>query len=44
MNMQSTNTLAAENDVTATDYGQATSDMSKYPDPEPDRHRGSVAG
>ena len=22
--------LAAENDVTATDYGQATSDMSKY--------------
>jgi flagellin len=27
---QSTNTLAAENDVTATDYGQATSDMSKY--------------
>ncbi len=30
MTMQSTNTLAAENDVTATDYGQATSDMSKY--------------
>jgi flagellin len=27
---QSTNTLSAENDVTATDYGQATSDMSKY--------------
>ena len=27
---QSTNTLAAQNDVTATDYGQATSDMSKY--------------
>ena len=27
---QSTNTLAAENDVTATDYGQATSDMSKF--------------
>jgi len=30
MTMQSTNTLSAENDVTATDYGQATSDMSKY--------------
>ena len=30
MSMESTNTLAAENDVTATDYGQATSDMSKY--------------
>jgi flagellin len=30
MSMQSTNTLAAMNDVTATDYGQATSDMSKY--------------
>ncbi|HEY2467376.1 MAG TPA: flagellin [Terracidiphilus sp.] len=30
MTMQSTNTLAAENDVTATDYGQATSDMSKF--------------
>lgn len=30
MSTQSTNTLAAENDVTATDYGQATSDMSKY--------------
>ncbi|WP_204101324.1 flagellin [Occallatibacter savannae] len=30
MTTQSTNTLAAENDVTATDYGQATSDMSKY--------------
>jgi flagellin len=30
MTMQSTNTLAAMNDVTATDYGQATSDMSKY--------------
>jgi len=30
MTMQSTNTLAAQNDVTATDYGQATSDMSKY--------------
>jgi len=27
---ESTNTLSAENDVTATDYGQATSDMSKY--------------
>ncbi len=30
MSTQSTNTLSAENDVTATDYGQATSDMSKY--------------
>jgi flagellin len=30
MSTESTNTLAAENDVTATDYGQATSDMSKY--------------
>jgi flagellin len=30
MTMQSTNTLAAMNDVTATDYGQATSDMSKF--------------
>ncbi len=30
MTTQSTNTLAAENDVTATDYGQATSDMSKF--------------
>ena len=30
MTTQSTNTLAAMNDVTATDYGQATSDMSKY--------------
>jgi flagellin len=30
MTMQSTNTLAAVNDVTATDYGQATSDMSKF--------------
>ncbi|HEY1579930.1 MAG TPA: flagellin [Terracidiphilus sp.] len=30
MTMQSTNTLAAQNDVTATDYGQATSDMSKF--------------
>jgi flagellin len=27
---QSTNTLAAMNDVMATDYGQATSDMSKF--------------
>ena len=27
---ESTNTLSAENDVTATDYGQATSDMSKF--------------
>ena len=30
MTTQSTNTLSAENDVTATDYGQATSDMSKF--------------
>jgi len=30
MTTQSTNTLAAMNDVTATDYAQATSDMSKY--------------
>jgi flagellin len=30
MSNESTNTLSAENDVTATDYGQATSDMSKY--------------
>jgi flagellin len=30
MTTESTNTLAAQNDVTATDYGQATSDMSKY--------------
>jgi flagellin len=30
MTTQSTNTLAAMNDVMATDYGQATSDMSKY--------------
>ncbi|HVJ07539.1 MAG TPA: flagellin [Acidisarcina sp.] len=30
MKTESTNTLAAENDVTATDYGQATSDMSKF--------------
>jgi flagellin len=30
MTTQSTNTLSAQNDVTATDYGQATSDMSKY--------------
>jgi flagellin len=30
MTTESTNTLAAENDVTATDYGQATSDMSKF--------------
>lgn len=30
MSTQSTNTLAAQNDVTATDYGQATSEMSKY--------------
>ncbi len=30
MSTESTNTLAAQNDVTATDYGQATSDMSKY--------------
>ncbi len=30
MNTQSTNTLSAENDVTATDYGTATSNMSKY--------------
>ena len=30
MTTQSTNTLAAQNDVTATDYGQATSDMSKF--------------
>ena len=30
MSSESTNTLSAENDVTATDYGQATSDMSKY--------------
>jgi len=29
MNTQSTNTLSAENDVTATDYGTATSNMSK---------------
>jgi flagellin len=27
---ESTNTLSAENDVTATDYGQATSDLSKF--------------
>jgi flagellin len=30
MSTESTNTLSAENDVIATDYGQATSDMSKY--------------
>ena len=30
MSTEGTNTLSAENDVTATDYGQATSDMSKY--------------
>lgn len=30
MSTETTNTLSAENDVTATDYGQATSDMSKY--------------
>ena len=30
MSTESTNTLAAQNDVSATDYGQATSDMSKY--------------
>lgn len=30
MTTQSTNTLAAMNDVSATDYGQATSDMSKF--------------
>jgi len=30
MSTESTNTIAAQNDVTATDYGQATSDMSKY--------------
>lgn len=30
MSTESTNTVAAQNDVTATDYGQATSDMSKY--------------
>lgn len=30
MSTESTNTLSAENDVTATDYGQATSNMSKY--------------
>jgi flagellin len=30
MSTESTNTLSAENDVTATDYGQATSDLSKY--------------
>jgi flagellin len=30
MSTESTNTLAAENDVTATDYSAATSDMSKF--------------
>lgn len=30
MSTESTNTLSAENDVTATDYGQATSNMSKF--------------
>lgn len=30
MSTESTNTLAAQNDVTATDYGQATSEMSKF--------------
>jgi flagellin len=30
MSTESTNTLSAENDVMATDYGQATSDMSKF--------------
>jgi flagellin len=30
MSTESTNTLSATNDVTATDYGMATSDMSKY--------------
>jgi flagellin len=30
MSTESTNTLSAMNDVTATDYGQATSDLSKY--------------
>jgi len=30
MSVQSTNTLAGQNDVTATDYASATSDMSKY--------------
>jgi flagellin len=30
MTTQSTNTLSAENDVMATDYGQATSNLSKY--------------
>lgn len=30
MSTESTNTLSAQNDVTATDYGQATSEMSKF--------------
>ena len=30
MSVQSTNTLAAQNDVTATDYASATSEMSKF--------------
>jgi flagellin len=30
MSVQSTNTLAAQNDVTATDYAAATADLSKY--------------
>ena len=30
MSTESTNTVSAENDVTATDYGVATSEMSKY--------------
>jgi flagellin len=30
MSVQSTNTLAAQNDVTATDYASATADLSKY--------------
>jgi flagellin len=30
MSVQSTNTLAAQNDVTATDYAAATSEMSKF--------------
>jgi len=30
MSTESTNTLSAENDVIATDYGAATSDLSKY--------------
>ncbi len=39
MSTQQENVISAQNAIQATDYASATSNMSKYRDPQPDRHR-----